>query len=27
MKELLTIDDICVSYGNIKALQHVSMHV
>ncbi|MDD3423226.1 MULTISPECIES: ABC transporter ATP-binding protein [Sphaerochaeta] len=27
MKELLTIDDISVSYGNIKALQHVSMHV
>lgn len=27
MKELLTIDDISVSYGNIKALQNVSMHV
>ncbi|WP_321300671.1 ABC transporter ATP-binding protein [uncultured Sphaerochaeta sp.] len=27
MKELLTIDDISVSYGNIKALKQVSMHV
>jgi branched-chain amino acid transport system ATP-binding protein len=27
MKELLTIDDISVSYGNIQALKHVSMHV
>lgn len=27
MKELLTIDDISVSYGNIKALQNVSMRV
>lgn len=27
MNELLTIDDISVSYGNIKALQNVSMHV
>ncbi len=27
MKELLTIEDISVSYGNIKALQNVSMHV
>lgn len=27
MKELLTIDDISVSYGNIQALKNVSMHV
>jgi branched-chain amino acid transport system ATP-binding protein len=27
MSELLTINDISVSYGNIKALQNVSMHV
>lgn len=27
MKELLVIDDISVSYGNIRALQNVSMHV
>lgn len=27
MSDLLTINDIGVSYGNIKALQHVSMHV
>ncbi len=27
MKELLTIEDISVSYGNIKALKQVSMHV
>ncbi|WP_320127774.1 ABC transporter ATP-binding protein [uncultured Sphaerochaeta sp.] len=27
MSELLSIDDISVSYGNIKALQNVSMHV
>ncbi len=27
MKELLNIDNISVSYGNIKALQNVSMHV
>ncbi len=27
MNELLTIDDISVSYGNIKALRNVSMHV
>ena len=27
MKELLVIDDISVSYGNIKALKQVSMHV
>ena len=27
MSELLTIEDISVSYGNIKALRNVSMHV
>ncbi len=27
MSDLLTINDIGVNYGNIKALQHVSMHV
>ncbi|MFA7118843.1 MAG: ABC transporter ATP-binding protein [Sphaerochaetaceae bacterium] len=27
MSDLLTIDNICVSYGNIKALRNVSMHV
>ncbi|HCJ94447.1 MAG TPA: ABC transporter ATP-binding protein, partial [Sphaerochaeta sp.] len=27
MSELLTIDSISVSYGNIKALRTVSMHV
>ncbi len=27
MKELLVIDDISVCYGNIRALQNVSMHV
>lgn len=27
MSELLTIDDISVTYGNIKALRNVSMHV
>ncbi|MDD4573056.1 MAG: ATP-binding cassette domain-containing protein, partial [Sphaerochaeta sp.] len=27
MSELLTIEDISVTYGNIKALRNVSMHV